>query len=87
MKHLTVRLENSYPKLEVGESTKMEVNHLIFMDDLKLMADNKDAPSVLLKVTGELLSLIGLELNVKKSTRTDAYGEVSSELMNFRKPI
>ena len=80
MQPFTLRLENSFPKLEIGESSKIEVNHLLFMDDLKLLAEDKETLSDLLKATGEFFSLIGLELNAKKSARTEAYGEVSSEL-------
>ena len=61
----------------------MQVNHLLFRDNLKLLVNDEGALYNLLWVIEEFFAVIGLELNANKSARTEAFGAVSSELQKI----
>ena len=56
----------------------MALNHLLFMDDLKLFARDTDSLGKLLSKTKEFFAEVGLSLNVQKSARSSDYTEVKT---------
>ena len=70
-------LNAKYKKVCVKTETSMYVtNHLLFVDDLKLMAESDEELKMLMKETKEFFSAIGLEMNKDKSaTNTEACAE------------
>ena len=58
-------------------SNNMELNHLLYMNDLKLLARNEVTLSKLLQATETIFAKIGFSLNASKSARTEFYEGIS----------
>ena len=60
-----------------NSSDNMELNHLLYMDDLKVIARNKVTLSKLLQATENFFAKISFTLNAPKSARTEFYEGIS----------
>ena len=58
----------------------MGLNHLLYMDDLKLFTRNEVTFSKLLQATEAFFAKIDFGLNTSKSVRTECYEGISQEL-------
>ena len=56
----------------------MALNHLLFMDDLKLFARDTDSLGKLLSKTKEFFAEVGLTLNAQKSAHSEDYTETKT---------
>ena len=74
---LSRHLNAKHKKVEVMTENGMYItNHLLFIDDLKLMAYEEDDLKALMRETKQFFNIVGLEMNVEKSaTNTDACSE------------
>jgi hypothetical protein len=74
---LSRQLNGKHQKVNVPTESGMYVtNHLLFVDDLKLMAESDDVLKQLMEETKEFFRVIGLEMNKDKSaTNTTACAE------------
>ena len=63
------KLEEMCPKIDIkfSDNQCFSINHLIFMDDIKLFADSESGLNNLLEVATRELGKVGLALNHKKS--------------------
>ena len=63
------RLDSVCPKVNINfaEDKNFCLNHLVFMDDVKLFASSEDDLKKLLSIASEELKAVGLSLNPKKS--------------------
>ncbi|KAF9756149.1 Retrovirus-related Pol polyprotein from type-2 retrotransposable element R2DM [Nosema granulosis] len=65
---LSRRLNGTYPKVSIPlNDVSYSTNHLLFIDDLKLFAENEGTARKLLDETKEFFKTIGLEMNKEKS--------------------
>jgi hypothetical protein len=73
MDPLSRMLNGRYPKVEValGEAA-YSCNHLLFADDLKLMAKDDDTLKKMMAETKEFFGVVGLEINRDKSATNTA---------------
>ena len=70
MQPLTKLLHNTVDTLTIGDSNhSMALNHLLFMDDLKLFARDTDSLGKLLSKTKEFFTEVGLGLLARVTTR------------------
>lgn len=68
MDPLSRRLNELYPKISVNVGNiSHSSNHLLFIDDLKLLSDNEQVMDCMVKETAEILDVIGLEVKRDKS--------------------
>jgi hypothetical protein len=65
MDPLSRRLNEKFPKLSDGEHHT--TNHLLFIDDLKILAESDDVLAQMVQETKIFLGAIGLETNREKS--------------------
>ena len=74
---LSRQLNGVHQKINVPTENGMYItNHLLFVDDLKLLAESDDVLIQLMKETKEFFKAIGLEMNKDKSaTNTEACAE------------
>ena len=74
---LSRKLNGCHMKVNVPTETGMYVtNHLLFVDDLKLIAESDEVLMQLMKETKEFFKAVGLEMNKDKSaTNTEACAE------------
>ncbi|MEG2848334.1 MAG: reverse transcriptase family protein [Bacilli bacterium] len=71
MEPLSRHLNKLKEKILVSEKySNMEVNHLFFMDDIKLIANNKEELDIIWKQTINYLDSIKLEVNKEKTTHS-----------------
>jgi len=79
---LSRQLNSRYQKVNISTESGMYItNHLLFIDDLKLMAESDEVLIELMKETKEFFRTIGLEMNKDKSaTNTKACAEDASLL-------
>ncbi|KAM0679505.1 hypothetical protein GINT2_002349 [Glugoides intestinalis] len=77
MDPLSRQLNAKYEKVTVPTESGMYVtNHLLFIDDLKLMAESDEILKALMEETKEFFKAIGLEMNKDKSAiNTEACSE------------
>lgn len=68
MDPLSRKLNLKYPKVDVRTGIQsFATNHLLFIDDLKLLAENEDTLKVMLEETKHFFKTVGLEMNREKS--------------------
>ncbi|GIX61581.1 reverse transcriptase [Babesia caballi] len=69
MDPLSRRLRQLYPSVQIRTSDSREfgTNHLLYIDDLKLLANDEDVMQKMTKETEEYLTHIGLTINRDKS--------------------
>lgn len=74
---LSRQLNGKHQKVIIPtESGTHVTNHLLFIDDLKLMAENDEVLKNMMEETKEFFKTIGLEMNKEKSaTNTKACAE------------
>lgn len=74
---LSRQLNSKHKKVSVPTESGMYVtNHLLFVDDLKLMAESEEVLKLLMEETKEFFKAIGLEMNKEKSaTNTEVCAE------------
>ena len=74
---LSRQLNGKHKKVNVSTESGMYItNHLLFVDDLKLMAESDEVLKMLMEETKEFFKTIGLEMNKDKSaTNTEACAE------------
>ena len=76
---LTKLLHSTVDTLTIGEfNHRMALNHLLFMDDLRLFARDTDLLGKLLSKTKEFFAEVRFNLNAQKSTRLSDYMEVKT---------
>ena len=66
-------------KTEAGFYT---TNHLLFIDDLKLLAEDETSLSAMVEETKKFFSTVGLEMNKEKSATNSAACEEDAELLD-----
>ncbi|KAF7680999.1 Retrovirus-related Pol polyprotein from type-2 retrotransposable element R2DM, partial [Astathelohania contejeani] len=65
---LSRRLNERYPKVSIhAKEISHATNHLLFIDDLKLLATNSTVMGNMVKETESFFKTIGLEINREKS--------------------
>lgn len=68
MDPLSRKLNSKYLKVGVQtDSQSFVTNHLLFIDDLKLLAENEDNLKAMKEETKNFFSAVGLEMNREKS--------------------
>ena len=69
LNELSKNLTSNFPEIETNNNTHRphRTNHLIYMDDIKLISKDKHTLKEMIECTRENLENIGLELNQKKS--------------------
>ncbi|MGL4850846.1 MAG: reverse transcriptase domain-containing protein, partial [Clostridium sp.] len=68
MDPLSKRLNGLYPKVSVETGDlNYTCNHLLFIDDLKLIAKSEDTLKAMTDETKKFFEVVGLEMNVEKS--------------------
>ena len=74
---LSRQLNGKHKKVSLQTESGMYItNHLLFVDDLKLMAESEETLKLLLKETKDFFDTVGLEMNKDKSaTNTKACAE------------
>ena len=78
MQPLTRLLHKEFESFRMGDSSdSMELNYLLYMDDLKQFARGDSTLTKLLQVTESFFVKIGFNLNASKSARTYCYGGIS----------
>ena len=68
----TLRVDNT--------SDNVELNHFLYMDDLKLLARNKETLSTLLQATETFFAKLGFSLDASNSARTECYERIGQKL-------
>ena len=84
MDPLSRKLNSKYPTLQIPAGDNMHcTNHLLFIDDLKLLAENEETLDKLMKETKNFFNVICLEMNKEKSaSNTPICQEDTSLLAN-----
>ena len=74
---LSRQLNGKHKKVSLQTGSGMYItNHLLFVDDLKLLAESEETLKLLMKETKEFFNTVGLEMNKDKSaTNTEACSE------------
>ena len=79
MQPLTKLLHSTVGTLTIGDSShSMTLNHLLFVDNLKLFARDTNSLGKLLSKTKEFFAEAGLSLNAQKSARSSDYTEIKT---------
>ena len=69
MDPLSKKLNGIYPKVGIDtEERRFTCNHLLFIDDLKLVANKEEVISEMVEEAKSFFALISLEMNIDKST-------------------
>ena len=77
MQPLSKLLHNTVDTLTIGDfNHNIALNHLLFMNDLKLFARDTDSLGKLLSKTKEFFAEVGLSLNAQKSAGSEDYMEI-----------
>ncbi|KAF7683741.1 hypothetical protein TCON_1064 [Astathelohania contejeani] len=80
---LSQRLNERYPKVSLhAEEISNATNHLLFIDDLKLLATNSKVMGNMVKETLSFFKTIGLEINREKSATNDSQCENTATLLD-----
>ena len=83
MDPLSRRLNGKYPKLEVKlDRENYCSNHLLFIDDLKLFAENDDNLKEMMCETQKFFTSVGLEMNREKSATNSEPCESQAVVLN-----
>ena len=83
MDPLSRRLNGKYPKLEVKlDKENYCSNHLLFIDDLKLFAENDDNLKEMMCETQKFFTSVGLEMNREKSATNSEPCESQAVVLN-----
>ncbi|KAF7674880.1 hypothetical protein TCON_2726 [Astathelohania contejeani] len=70
---LSQRLDERYHKVSIhAEKISLVTNHLLFIDDFKLLAFDKTVIGNMVKKTEFFFKTIGLQINQEKSAVTDS---------------
>ncbi|BFU26786.1 Reverse transcriptase (RNA-dependent DNA polymerase), putative [Entamoeba histolytica] len=67
---LSKQLDKQINKLNIkmnGEEKQVKLNHILYMEDLKIMTNSLDEMEKAHKLTKEIFNAIGLKINVEKS--------------------
>ncbi|KAG0435393.1 LINE-1 retrotransposable element ORF2 protein, partial [Dictyocoela muelleri] len=69
----------STPKVELSyNNTNMRINHLFYMDDIKIFAESQEKLGILISSFMKTLETIGMKHNKEKScTNTETYSEIA----------
>ena len=69
MDPLSKLLNSMFPKVQIPINEKRSycTNHLLFIDDLKIMAERESTVQIITNETKRFFSIIGLEINTDKS--------------------
>ena len=79
MQPLTKLLHSTVDTLTIGDfNNSMTLNHLLFMDGLKLFARDTDSLGKLLNNTKEFFAKAGLSLNAQKSAHSSDYTKIKT---------
>ena len=82
MDPLSRRLNAKYQKVDVKTETGMHTtNHLLFIDDLKLLAEEETVLKAMMEETKKFFETIGLEMNKEKSATNSSACAESAELL------
>ncbi|KAF7684401.1 hypothetical protein TCON_0400 [Astathelohania contejeani] len=80
---LSRRLNERYPKVSIyAEEISHATNHLLFIDDLKLLAINSTVMGNMVKEIEFFFKAIGLEINREKSATNDSQCENTATLLD-----
>ena len=86
MDPLSRRLNEKYPKVPVEtEGEHHTTNHLLFIDDLKILAKSDDVLAQMVQEAKTFLNTIGLELNREKSATNTASCAEDGEVLDGTK--
>ena len=81
---LSKQLDKQINKLNIkmnGEEKQVKLNHILYMDDLKIMTNSLDEMEKAHKLTKEIFNAIGLKINVEKSgIMTNINSQINGEL-------
>ncbi|KAK1348515.1 hypothetical protein LUQ84_002119 [Hamiltosporidium tvaerminnensis] len=82
MDPLSRKLNEEYTKVKSQTDAKSHsTNHLLFIDDLKLLAKDSSTLSAMTGEAKEFLEVIGLEMNKEKSATNDTCCEDTATLL------
>ncbi|TBU20911.1 putative reverse transcriptase, partial [Hamiltosporidium tvaerminnensis] len=82
MDPLSRKLNEKYTKVTVQtDAESHSTNHLLFIDDLKLLAKDSSTLSAMTGEAKEFLEVIGLEINKEKSATNDTCCEDTATLL------
>nr|XP_027199818.1 uncharacterized protein LOC113793939 [Dermatophagoides pteronyssinus] len=80
-------LNRKCEKISVRD-TELKRNHILFIDDIKLFAKNRDALNEICKETREWLNQIGLKTNEEKSASNTidefTFGQIPDEMKGYK---
>ncbi|KAF7682506.1 Retrovirus-related Pol polyprotein from type-2 retrotransposable element R2DM [Astathelohania contejeani] len=80
---LSRRLNERYPNVSIhAEKISHATNHLLFIDDLKLLATNSTVMGNMVKETESFFKAIGLEIKREKSATNDSQCEKTATLLD-----
>ncbi|BFU20572.1 Reverse transcriptase (RNA-dependent DNA polymerase), putative [Entamoeba histolytica] len=81
---LSKQLDKQINKLNIkinGEEKQIQLNHILYMDDLKIITNNLDEMEKAHKLTKEIFNAIGLKINLEKSgIMTNINSQINGEL-------
>ncbi|TBU07425.1 putative reverse transcriptase [Hamiltosporidium magnivora] len=85
MDSLSRKLNEKYTKVTVQtDAESHSTNHLLFIDDLKLLAKDSSTLSAITDEAKEFLKVIGLEINKEKSATNDTcYEDTATRVEGF----
>ena len=64
-----------------GEEKQVQLNHILYMDDLKIITNSLEEMEKAHKLTNEIFNAIGLKIKVEKSgIMTNINGQINGEL-------
>ena len=64
-----------------GEEKQVQLNHILYIDDLKIITNNINEMEKAHKLTKEIFNAIGLKINVEKSgIMNNINGQINGEL-------
>ncbi|TBU11225.1 putative reverse transcriptase [Hamiltosporidium tvaerminnensis] len=82
MDPLSRKLNEKYTKVTVQtDAGSHSTNHLLFIDDLKLLAKDRSTLSAMIDEAKKFLKVIGLEINKEKSATNDTCCEDTATLL------
>ena len=82
MEPLSRKLNSDHPMVEANDDGVLARNHLIFIDDIKLMARNQEDLVKLSEDTQRCLQIMGLKINANKSATNVDDDRVCGKLLN-----
>ncbi|EQB60363.1 reverse transcriptase [Vairimorpha apis BRL 01] len=84
MDPLSKRLNSMFPKVQIplSDQKSYSTNHLLFIDDLKILAEKEETLQIITTETKRFFSIIRLEMNIEKSATNSLISINDAVFMN-----